>query len=104
LLMGNLHKGTRVRFLIASCAISLYLSNGMLQYWELAPENPPLPRWSDEVQLWRNDPRHGLRVWPSFWTSTVSLSSLGTGPPIVAQPVPVEARPSSGAGSSGKFR
>lgn len=61
--------------LLKQLAILVFLAAGLLRGAdEFGKEKSlftQLPKWTDEVRLWRRNPEHKLRIWPSPWAITL---------------------------------
>jgi len=77
LLMANFTQAkSQITAYVCMAVLSFGLANGMTAYWEPRFDEPSAgPSWSREVQLWRADHRHILRVWPSWWDVGISYNN-----------------------------
>jgi hypothetical protein len=62
---------SRVISIICMIVLSYSLATGVVHYPRLALTAPGEPSWSSEVAMWRRDPSHSLRIWPSWWSATI---------------------------------
>ena len=66
-----------------ACALvcALILLNGVRYYRTPLPELAKGPAWAAEVQLWGQDHRHPLAVWPAPFTADLSDETRPCSPP-----------------------
>jgi hypothetical protein len=61
-----------LRNVVAAVLLAVGLVGGLARYRETVRWRPSWPSWRSEVEAWRKDPNHALRIWPQSWAVRLS--------------------------------
>jgi hypothetical protein len=59
---------SRLRAAVCWVVLSVAILNGVSIYRSSLMGCAGCPRWRDEVQKWRKDPRYAMKIWPEGWS------------------------------------
>jgi hypothetical protein len=68
LMIAEFNRPGPARLAKTAAAIVLFtiVLSGIFEHRSKIYYSPDLPRWQEEVQLWRMDNSHRLNIWPQF--------------------------------------